>query len=151
MSYDTQVPFIASYLIFEKDGKVAFLLRANTGWMDNFYGLPSGKVEKGESYIAAAIREANEEVGADLKPEDLELIHIAHRNEPSEQANGEWVDVFFRVKNWTGELVNAEPEIHSELTWLDLKNLPDNVVVSLRSALEVAAKGTIYSEYGWED
>ena len=62
MSYDTARPYIASYVILRKDGKIAFVLRANTNWMNDHYGLPSGKVENNESYLQAAVREAKEEV-----------------------------------------------------------------------------------------
>ena len=47
--YDTATPYLASFVIIRKEGKIAFVLRTNTGWMNGYYGLPSGKVEKVES------------------------------------------------------------------------------------------------------
>lgn len=148
MTYNTQTPFLASFVIFEKAGKFAFVLRENTDWMNNHYGLPSGKVEVNESFLQAAIREAKEEVGIVLKTKNLEIIHIMHRDEKSKQARL-WVDVYFRASNWDGELVNAEPHIHSKLEWLDPKNLPTNVIPSVTKALESILIGQFYSEYGW--
>lgn len=115
--YNTQRPYLASYLIFRNDkGEIAFLLRAGDRWMTGHYGLPAGKVEKGESFIACAIREAREEVGVALRPENLKLVMTEHRHE-IEDIENDWVDIFFEATSWEGELTNAEPEVHSELKW----------------------------------
>jgi len=149
MKFNTAQPYIASYVIFRKDNKVAFVLRSNTNWMNNFYGLPSGKVEVNEPFAAAAIREAKEEVGVDIKPNQLKHVLTMHRKEPSD--NGmTWVDLFFEAEKWSGELINAEPHMHSELTWLDVDNLPENVISSVLFALDHIKKGSMYCEYGWD-
>ncbi len=150
MSYNTAQPYIATYVLFEKDGKVAFVLRSNTDWMNNYYGLPSGKVEKDESYMAAAIREAKEEVGVVITSQDLKPTLVVHRYEPSSNAK-DWVDMYFTATEWQGKLYNAEPHIHSELTWLDPKKLPKNVIPSVKFAIEEIQKGKTYTEYGWEN
>ncbi len=149
MSYDTAQPYIASYVIFRKDNKIAFVLRENTDWMSGYYGLPSGKVEKGEAFSAAAIRESKEEVGVTVDPTSLQHVLTVHRNEPSSKA-AEWLDIYFEAKKWDGELYNAEPHVHSELTWLDLSNLPENVIPSVRASLEALQSGKNYFEYGWK-
>lgn len=148
MSYDTAQPYIASYVLFKKDGKVAFVLRSNTSWMNGYYSLPSGKVEQGESYTAAAIREVKEEAGVIITPKDLKPTLVVHRYEPSSNAK-DWVDMYFTATKWQGELHNAEPHMHSELAWLDLNNLPENVVSSVKFALGEIQKGNTYAEYGW--
>jgi len=145
MSYPTATPRIASYVLLRKGNKVAFVLRSNTSWMDDHYGLPSGKVENNEPYTAGAIREAKEEVGVDIKPSDLTFVHVMHRNEGSD-----WVDVYFEADHWEGEPYNAEPDIHSELDWLDIKSLPQNVIPSVKFALEQINQGRMFSEYGWD-
>ena len=148
MKYNTATPYIASYVILRKDQKIAFVLRANTGWMNGFYGLPSGKTEKNESFLECAIREAKEEIGVTLNLKDIVPVLTVHRKEPSDQGMT-WVDVYFEARNWKGEVINAEPEVHSELAWLDPNNLPDNVVPCVKAALEEIKKGKTYSEYGW--
>lgn len=151
MTYDTQTPYAASYLIFKKDSKVAFLLRSNTSWMNNYYSLPSGKVEVGESFLQAAVRETKEEVGVDLRAEQLRPVLTCHRREMDGGNDGMvWVDVMFEVLEWKGELINAEPHMHGELAWLDLDNLPDNIIPSLRIMLEAYQAGQSYCEQGWE-
>ena len=148
MSYDIASPYIASYVIVRKNGKIAFVFRSNTDWMKNHYGLISGKVEKDETFKQAAIREVKEEIGVIVKPENLKPILVVHRYEPSKHAT-DWVDIYFDVNKWTGEPFNAEPKVHSELVWLDPDNLPKNIVPSHRFALEQIKAGKTYAEYGW--
>ncbi len=144
MTYDIAIPYTACYLLVKKDNKLAFLLRSNTDWMNGYYGVPAGKVEKNESYKAAAVREGKEEVGITIKPADLKFIHVQHRRE-----GFDWVDVYFEVTKWQGGVRNAEPQTHSELKWFELNKLPDNVIVSQRAALEEIKADKLYSEYGW--
>ncbi len=143
--YDIATPYTAVYLIFRKEGKIAFLLRENTSWMNGHYGLPAGKVEKDESFTAAAIREAKEEVGIDIEAEALDYIFTGQRKHP----DSSWVDAVFEAKQWKGELYNAEPHIHGELAWLDTNNLPSNMVDYVRVYIEQIQAGKHYSEYGW--
>jgi 8-oxo-dGTP pyrophosphatase MutT (NUDIX family) len=133
------------YVLFEKDGKYAFIKRAHTGWMDGYYGLPAGRVDHGESFTQAAIREAKEEVGADLTEADIEPVMTWQRHHD----DGDWVDVVFRARSWKGELYNAEPEIHSELAWLDPTNLGDDVIPGLRLLFTELAAGKTLVEFGW--
>lgn len=148
--YTTQQAFVASYVLVKKDGKYAFLLRSNTKWMNGYYSLPAGKVEVGESYSAAAIREAKEEVGITIMPENLKHAATGHRDEPSD--NGRfWVDVFFEVTDYEGEAHNAEPDVHGELKWFALSELPDNIIPSLRPVLEAFARGERFVEHGFTD
>ncbi len=146
--YPTQRPYIASYVIFRNnEGKIAFVLRSNTAWMNNHYGLPSGKVEENESFTECAMREAKEEVGAVLSLEDLQPMLTMHRLTKEGESDLQWIDQFFEAKQWKGELYNAEPKIHGELVWLDPDNLPSNMVPNVRAALEEIKRGKRYCEY----
>ncbi|HXR49633.1 MAG TPA: NUDIX domain-containing protein [Verrucomicrobiae bacterium] len=140
-----ETPYTAVYLIFKKDGKIAFLLRSNTGWMNGHYSLVAGRVDKGEPFTRSAIREAYEEAGATIQPQDLKPVLIIHRNEPGSV----WVDLVFEVLKWGGELYNAEPEKHGELVWFDPNQLPENMVPSARFYIEQYLAGSSYAEYGW--
>lgn len=116
--------------------------------MNGYYGLPAGKVEIGESFLQTAIREAKEETGVDVNEEDLEFVHLSHRSLRKEN-NGEWVDVYFKVRDWKGKPHNAEPDLHGELSWFSIDKLPDNLIPSTRFALEEIKKGKQYSNYGF--
>lgn len=145
--FTTATPRIAVYILLQKDGKYAFVKRANTGWRDGFYGLPAGKVEKNESFVQAAIREANEEVGVSIDPSALHHVLTSHRYEDG----SDWVDVVFTADNYTGEARNAEPHMHSELAWLDLHNLPETVNPTLHLMLDAYVLGEQFVEIGWPD
>lgn len=136
----------AVLVIFKKDNKVAFMLRQNTGWMDGHYGLPGGRVDNGESYTAAAIREVKEEVGITLQPADLKPVLTLQRHSD----DSDWVDIAFEVTNWEGELTNAEPDVHAEITWLAIDDLPHNMVPSMREVFSYL-DGKAYIEYGWDE
>ncbi|MGH7192841.1 MAG: NUDIX hydrolase [Candidatus Saccharimonadales bacterium] len=144
--YDSATPYIAAHVLLKKDGKVAFVLRQNTGWGDGLYGLIAGKVDQDESYLAAAVRECKEEAGVDVKPSDMKHVLTAYR-----KSDTLWVDVLFEATRWQGEPRNAEPHKHAELAWLDPADLPDNVVPSILFYFEQIAAGKTYAEYGWEE
>ncbi len=147
-TYDTQRPYTASYVLLMKDNKAAFVLRANTSWMNGYYGLASGKVENDESFTQAAIREAKEEVGIDVLPSQLTPVMTCHRREHGDDMT--WVDTLFLATEWQGDVINAEPDIHSSVEWFDLAALPDNVIPSLRYMLEQYQSGMTFCEYGWD-
>jgi len=144
-------PYTACFVILRRGNKVAMVLRKNTGWMDGYYGLPAGKVEWFEQFSTGAIREAKEEAGVDIDLNDLKFVHVVHRHDESVADNKfmDWVDVDFEADKWTGEPHNAEEDKSERLDWLDLNNLPENIVLSQRTALLQIAKGDFYSEYGW--
>lgn len=143
MKYDIATPYTAVYILFRQGEKIAFLLRKNTAWMNDHYGLPAGKVEKKEKFLDAAKREAEEEVGVKIKPESLSLILTGQRHHP----DTDWVDLVFEADKWDGELHNAEPEIHGELRWFNPDNLPDNMVDYVRFYIKEIQAGKNYAEY----
>jgi 8-oxo-dGTP diphosphatase len=137
----------AVYLIFRDGDKILLLKRTNTGYMDGFYSLPSGHLEGGEPAIMAAVREAKEEVGADIDPEDLRLVHTLHRK--AEDGNHERIDLGFEVKKWRGTLVNAEPHKCDGLKWAASGDLPQNTIPLIRQILEEIARHEPYSDFNF--
>lgn len=142
----------ASYVILLKDGKVLLQKRFNTGYMDGNYSLPAGHVDKGETFTQCAMREAREEIGAEINLQDLKLAHVMHRF-----SGGEWgelgyrVDMFFVVEKWQCNIEIKEPDKCDDLHWFDLNNLPENIILYVKIALENVKNKIIYSEFGWED
>jgi 8-oxo-dGTP diphosphatase len=146
MKYDSATPYIAVFVLLRRGNQAAFLMRQNTGWMDGYYDIVAGKVESGETYRQAAIREAQEEAGVEIHLADLKPLLTAHRR----SKDTTWVDIVFEARQWQGKPRNAEPSKHSSLEWLDLDNLPDNIAPPGRFRLDQITAGHHYAEYGWE-
>lgn len=134
----------AVYVLLEKDGKVLFMRRYNTGYRDGQYTLPSGHLDGGETLLDAAIRETKEELDIDLSAEDMELVHVINR---PKSADHERVDFFFKAEKWSGEPRIAEPNKCDNLLWLDLSNLNKEPLVEfVEQVLELVNKKVLYSQ-----
>lgn len=131
-------------LLLDMSGQALFGRRQNTGFEDNAYHLPAGHLEAGESVIQALIREAKEEVGVTIAPEQVEFVHIMHNS-----SSGGRAAFFFAVRRWDGIPRNGEPEKCSELAWFPLNALPDHLIDYCRMALRCIAAGETFSVYGW--
>jgi 8-oxo-dGTP diphosphatase len=131
-------------LLLNRDGKVLFGRRQNTGFEDGAWHVPSGHLEEGESVVHALIREAKEEVGVTINPEVIEFAHIMHNS-----SGGGRAAFFFTVQQWGGVPENREPEKCSELCWFALNELPDDLIDYCRVALEHINAGRAFSLYGW--
>ena len=118
----------ASYLILRRGDDVLLSRRQGTGWRDGYWSLPAGHVEAGESAIAACVREAAEEIGVVVRPDDLVPLCTVHRTGGTGQQVDERVDFFFATEVWSGEPTNLEPDKCAELAWFALKDLPSPVV-----------------------
>ena len=138
----------ASYLVLMKGNQVLLLRRFNTGYEDGNYSMVSGHVDGGETFTACIIREAGEEAGIVLVPENVHVAHVMHRKVTDEEL--ERVDVFFVAEKWSGEITNKEPHKCDDLSWFDVHDLPGNVISYVRQAIECITQNIHYSEYGWE-
>ena len=137
----------AHLILLDDDGRVLLLRRCNTDYENGSYSLVAGKVEANEEITAAAIREAREEVGAEVRAEDVEVAGVIHR-----KADDGFVSVafFMAARAWSGEIVNAEPHHHDGVGWHHLDDLPPTVIPYVRQALANYRQGTRYASYGWD-
>ncbi len=120
------------------------LRRFHTGWEDGNYSVVAGHVEEGETVTQAAIREAEEEVGVSISPDQLEVVHVMHRKSEDER-----IDFFLTARNWEGDIRNREPDKCDEMNWYPLAALPANTIPYVRHGLEGYQRGVFYSEFGW--
>ena len=135
---------VAVHLFFLRNDHVLLLRRFNTGWEDGNYSVPAGHVDAGETVTNAAIREAQEEIGVSLKPQDVEVVHVMNRKSEDER-----IDFFLLVRSWTGEIGNKEPDRCDDLSWYPVTSLPSNIIPYLRQALQNYQNGKLFSEFGW--
>ena len=131
------------HLILRQDVRILFGLRRNTGFSDGMYHLPAGHLEDEETISAGAIREAKEELGIDIDPVDLHLVHVMH------QRSGR-LSLFFEVRKWSGDLANAEPDKCAALDWIPIDHLPNNMVTYAAVALQLIRNGENVGTYGWD-
>ncbi len=129
----------AAHILFIRDeAEILLIRRFNTGFADGLYGLPAGHVEPGELPVAAAIREAMEEVGVTIAAEHLDIAHVT--------ATPQRVSFFFRARQWIGEPENREPDKCDDIGWFALEALPDNIVPYIGVAIARIRAGERYSE-----
>lgn len=137
-------------LILEQDDKVLLLFRENTPSFRNIYALPAGKVDKGESLKANLIREASEELGITLAPQDLRLVVVLSATYTHNGKSHEDVGFFFAATTYSGTITNKEPHKHSHLKWFDPHDLPVNTNIFVRSAIAAYLRGDNYVEIGFD-
>lgn len=119
----------AAFVVLRRDRQVLLLQRANTGYRDGYWALPAGHIEPGESCLAAAVRELNEEVGVALDPSQLRPLCGQHRTERGGGAIDQRSDFYYEADCPLGvEPRRMEPNKASDLRWFDLDDLPDPVV-----------------------
>lgn len=134
-----------AYLMLVRDGTVLLGLRHNTRFAANQWLLPAGRVEPGETVLAAAVREAREEIGLVLAPEALRLTYVMH----ALWVGGPRVGFFFTVQRWNGEPVNTEPDKCAAIAWHPLGALPADTAPYARTALADIAAGRSLGFWGW--
>jgi ADP-ribose pyrophosphatase len=120
--------------------------RKGTGWMDGYLCPPGGHVEQGETPTIAMIREIKEELGIEVSSADLEFLCVAARN----SSIYEYTAYEFILKDSPYEFTNMEPEKCSELTWVDIHNLPNNIIDDFRTIIQRSLIGSEhYLEIGY--
>ncbi|UGT61574.1 NUDIX hydrolase [Nocardia asteroides] len=131
-------------LLTDEEGRVLFGQRANTGYEDGAYHVPSGHLEAGESVLDALVREAKEEIGVTIDPSAAEFAHVMHNS-----SSGGRVAFFFRVRLGEQQPSNREPDKCDELAWFALDALPERMIPYCREALQHIVADRRFSIYGW--
>jgi len=135
---------VTVHLFFFREHKILLLRRFNTGYGDGQYSVPAGHLDGGETVLAAAAREAEEEIGVRFEASDIQFSTVMHRIEDDER-----VDFFLHIRSWDGEPVNAEPDKCDELLWVDVNDLPENTIPYVRRAIQNHRTGIKFDEFGW--
>ena len=95
-------PVLTVDIIIKKDNGYVFVKRRNEPFKD-YWALPGGIVEYGETVEEAALREAKEETGLDVNL--LQLIGI--HSDPSRDPRGHYITVVYIAEAAFGELKAA--------------------------------------------
>lgn len=135
---------VTVHLLFFRENQILLLRRFNTGFRDGEYSVPAGHLDGNETVIAAAAREAGEEIGVQIEAGEMTFSSVMHRNEGDER-----VDFFVHVRRWQGEPVNAETDKCDELRWTDVNDLPMNTIPYVRQAIQNHLNRVKFDEFGW--
>ena len=128
---------IVHTFVFDTAGRLLLLRRANTGFLDGYYTLPGGHVDRDEEVARAATREVAEEVCIEVTHVEP-LIAMPYRH---------GVDFLFEARRWTGAARIGEPEFCDDLRWAPPDRLPDPTAPFVQKALQLRAEGTWYHEF----
>ena len=135
----------AHIFLMNDNHEVLLLRRFNTGYEDGNYSVIAGHIDGDEEVKAAAIREAREEAGIEIRPSDIQVVGVMHR-----MAKDERVSFFLAASKWSGDVVNAEPDKCDDLSWHSVHDLPANMVPYVRRALKNYLKGKFFDSFGWD-
>lgn len=84
----------------------------------NLWSITSGGTDSGETTLDTAYREVKEELGINLKPEELELMMSYKRNH-------DFVDVYLARKDVKLEEITMQKEEVSDVKWVSKEELEE--------------------------
>jgi len=134
----------AVHLFLIKDDQVLLLRRFNTGYEDGNYSVVAGHIDGDETASQAMAREALEEAGLKINPNDLKVIHVMHRKSTDER-----MDLFFVADKWEGEPQIIEVDKCDDLSWFSIVDLPANIIPYVKEAINHHQQSNFFSEFGW--
>lgn len=129
-----RVALAAHALIYDADGRLLVIRRSGTNYLDGYWSIPAGHVDKGETAISACVREVHEEVGLTLDADELAFLLVQQK---SGKDGEERVDFFFKA-SWDGSeqpRVNAPYELDT-VNWVHPSHLPEPFAPYVLAALQ---------------
>ena len=135
-------PVLAHTLLVRND-QVLLLRRAHTGYLDGWYALPGGHLQRGESIVACAIRECLEETGLVLDPARVRPAAVM----PYRSADQQGVDFIMACDAIAGEPRLGEPDRFDDVRWFGVDALPRNAAPYIEHAIALARSGDWFFEF----
>ncbi len=138
-----KLPAAAYLIIIENDS--VLLIKRKGSWRAGFWSLIAGHIDGNETMKEAIAREAFEEAGIVVRPDQLEVTCVMHRKAD----DTEYFDVFLRAKTWSGNLEIREPDKIEEMGFFPLDSLPEKTLDYVERALRLNGSGISYIDHGW--
>ena len=131
---------VGIFIMLRQGDKVLLQLRQNCSFA-GYWGFVGGHLDGNEQIISAAVREAKEEVGVEIRPEDLTLKTICHSNKGEE-----YLQFYFECQKWQGEIKNNEPHKCAKLEWCEWNHTPEHTCPYLKEAVGKINAGVPFYE-----
>ena len=113
------------------ENKELLLLKRAVAPEKDHWCIPGGKLEMFETLKDAVIRETKEECGIDI--EVIRMMGICDHIIKGENAH--WIAASFLSKIKKGTPQNMEPKKASEMKWFSLNDLPNDLTITTKKAL----------------
>ena len=110
--------------------------------LEGTWTMPGGKIEYGETFEQAGIREVEEETS--LKIEERDITPICVQTDKNEYAH--FVTIGLLAKKFSGEVKTMEPDEIVEWKWFDLNDLPMNMYFPSKKFLENYLNNRFYTK-----
>lgn len=136
-------------LILTAGDHVLLALREGTGYADGMWNLPSGKLETSEDAVSAIIREAREEIGILLAPDELRMATVIHHRNTVGLARIGLVFIADHDPDRHGEPINAEPHKCAKIDWFPVDMLPSDTYRYTAASLTAFRDGEPLRLSGW--
>lgn len=137
--------FSAIYLIIKNNqGKILLQRRQGTKLWPGFLALPAGHVDEGENVYDAAVREAKEELSITITKDDIVDTFVVNRRNKSLMP---YFDVYFEISSYKGQISINEPDKCSELKWVDIDNLPSDMIDFEIDAIKNRQNNILFSTF----
>ncbi|WP_329155968.1 NUDIX domain-containing protein (plasmid) [Streptomyces sp. NBC_01456] len=144
----TELHIVGVHLHLQDDhGRILLGLRhPDSAFAPDTWHFLAGHCER-EAAIDCLVREAKEEAGLTIAPEDVDLVHTLHHvDSPNVRPR---IALVFQARSWTGDPEVLEPDRCVEWRWWKPQDLPAEVVPYTRQAIDGILRGHRYSEQGW--
>lgn len=118
----------AVHIILINDNKILLQKRKGSKLWPGYYALPAGHIDEGETQYDALVREAKEELGIEINPNDIINNYVVLRRnffEIDGKILEPYIDYYFEIKKYNGVPKIIEEDKCDELLWADINNLPE--------------------------
>ncbi len=111
--------YIIVVLVFIQNSEGKFLIQKRSKIKNGKYATTGGHPKSGENSIQGIISEVKEEIGLDIKPEDLELYY-SNRSD-TEQVF--WDDYYVKMDIKNLDKLNLQKEEVDSVCWMDVDEI----------------------------
>lgn len=138
----------AHALIYDRSGRLLAIRRNGSGYLDGYWSVPAGHVEREETALRACAREVKEEVGLEFAESDFQFALVQQK---SGSDGEERIDFFFEV-TWDGSqrpVARATYELDA-VAWVEPSELPSPFAPYVLTAIGAIREGARLSTWGLE-